>query len=142
MSDLIHQLTLAAGLNTNKRIQDYLQISDRTWYRKQEKGQLKRVELEALRHKAGYLLHGHFRGFKIVKNKLYSPENNFANPREIANMTAIRELIGACFTQIDQLKERISTLEAGYQTDLFNDFEILHPKYEDIRLKKLFDLAI
>ena len=142
MSQLIYQLTLAAGLNTPKKIHDYFEISARTWNRKIEKGHLKKCEYQALQHKAGYLLHGEFRGYKIVKNKLFSPQNNFANPREIANMTAIRELLSTFFKEIDGLKAEISTLHPNFQADLFKKYEILNPEFEKIRLKNLFMEAI
>ena len=138
MSELIHQLTLGAGLNTTKKITDYLEISNRTWRRKLDQGRLKKVEYEALQHKAGFLLHGQFKGYKIVKNKLFSPENNFANPREIANMTFIRQVLSDYFREIDKLKKEIKTLKPEEQQKLFGKYKILDPINDNLRLEKLF----
>jgi hypothetical protein len=138
MSELIHQLTLGAGLNTTQKITDYLEISTRTWRRKLDNGRLKKVEYEALQHKAGFLLHGQFKGYKIVKNKLFSPQNNFANPREIANMSAIRELLNTVFREIDDLKKEIKTLKPEEQQKLFGKYKMLDAINDNLRLEKLF----
>ena len=70
MSELIRQLTLGAGLNSERKILRYLEISRSTWFRRVRAGKLRRVEWEALRHRAGYLLHGKFRDYRILEDRI------------------------------------------------------------------------
>jgi hypothetical protein len=78
MTGLIHQFTLGAGLNTEKKFCNYLEISRSTWYRRLEAGRLRRFESDALRHRAGYLVHGKFRGYRIIDGRIYSRNAGFA----------------------------------------------------------------
>ena len=102
MSDLIRQLTLGAGLNTPEKICDYLQIARSTWYKKQKEGNLSRCERDALRHKAGYLLHDKFRNYRIYEDRIYSQKAGFATACEIENMDLIRQFQRWSIDRVDE----------------------------------------
>ena len=112
MTDLIHQLTLGAGLNNEKKICSYLEISRSTWYRRLTAGRLRRVENEALRHRAGYLLHGAFQGFRIVEDRIYSRTGESATATEIEHMDFMRRYVHLNYQEVEQ-KAREYIVERG-----------------------------
>ena len=113
MPYLIHQLTLGAGLNSERKILRYLEISRSTWFRRLQSGKLRRVEFEALRHRAGYLLHDQFRDFRVVGDRLYSRNAGFAMASEIENMDLIRQFLSWAHRTVDE-RERQA---AGFAMD-------------------------
>jgi len=115
MSDLIHQLTLGAGLNSEKKVLNYLEVSRSTWFRRLRSGKLKRVEWEALRHRAGYLLHDKFRDYRIVDDRIYSRNAGFATACEIENMDLIRQFLAWSYDQADEKARR----QSGIQLPMF-----------------------
>ena len=115
MPDLIRQLTLGAGLNSERKILDYLEIARSTWFRRLETGELRRVEWEALRHRAGYLLHDKFRDYRIVDDRIYSRIAGFATAAEIENMDLIRQFLADQWDKADEQARR----QSGIQLTMF-----------------------
>ena len=115
MSDLITQLTLGAGLNSEKKILDYLEISRSTWFRRLHRGRLRRVEHDALRHKAGYLLHSKFRDYRIVEDRIYSRCAGFTTACEIDNMDFIRQFLADQWRKADRQERN----QSGIQLPMF-----------------------
>jgi len=111
-NQLISQPRLGAGFNTESKILAYLEIFRSTWFRRQSTGQVKSVEWEALRHRAGYLVHGKFRDYRIVEDRIYSLRAGFATACEIENMDLIRQFLADQWSKADEFEREQSGIQS------------------------------
>jgi hypothetical protein len=90
--DFLTGLALLAKLNTREKAADYFGISTRTWQRWLDSGDIRRAHYDALRARAGYITAPGWQDFRIIGERIYSPDQNFIHRHEIANMWLYRQI--------------------------------------------------
>lgn len=121
MNNLIHQLTLGAGLNNESKIVDYLEISRSTWQRRLKAGRLRRVEWDALRYCAGFIYPGKnftFDGWRTGGDYILTRSGASIHANQIEQFQWFREMLGDCQREVERLQQ-IEQTTRRFANDLF-----------------------
>ena len=90
--EFISSLALLSGLNTDQKCADYFSVHLKTWQKWQRANKLLPHQIDALRSRAGFINAPGWEGFRIVKDKLYSPDGQFVALYEAKNMWLYRQI--------------------------------------------------